>query len=260
MHSFNVASFTAQDFVKCENWQAQFKAYINDRGLFPGPTPPGYREVFIKKQPGVLLPEDFAELLVTRARQAEELLKAAKGNAPHAVSDVSMSAGALATWMQGQQAMLHDAISFAVVESRRNSARPVYHNHGNHRGPVGCSTWRGRGGRGRGEPGCSRPLAERIYHQQLKTAKNAENQKAAKRWINKKRKDEKGGEILLGNANGVVNGAIDLTAHDQMEEAQPEVQAVAEADAAVCQAEEIEYIDNLVDNLTFEDNGMNMAG
>ncbi|KAJ7191017.1 hypothetical protein GGX14DRAFT_407547 [Mycena pura] len=125
---FNVASFSAADYVACEAYATKLLACVNGRGPYPGLPPPGYREVFKRKQPYAPLPEEFMDAIGARGNQAGQP-EPAQNTAP----EVVLSTGALATLMKGQHELLQSVMHAALAETHRYAPR-VYRNQGYHRG------------------------------------------------------------------------------------------------------------------------------
>ncbi|KAJ6529298.1 hypothetical protein B0H19DRAFT_1274338 [Mycena capillaripes] len=163
---FNIPSFSAQDYVKCEKYATALKLYINARGPNPGPTPSGYREVFVLKNPYAPIPEDFEG--AATARRAERASRAAG-------PDIVMTTEALHTFAN----LIREGRSAGFMPA------PIYHvhNHGNHRGPVACTT-RPEFNHARN---ANRSLADRIKRQNNDRGMGTRAARRRRNRLNKKR-------------------------------------------------------------------------
>ncbi|KAJ7205023.1 hypothetical protein GGX14DRAFT_569171 [Mycena pura] len=239
---FNVASFSAADHIVCEAYASKLIDCVNGRGPYPGLPPPGYREVFKRKQPYAPLPEEFLAAIGASGNHAGQP-KPAQTTAP----EVVLSTGALATLMKEQHKLLQTVMHTALAETHRYAPR-VYRDQGYHRGP-GASSFRHRFDRGNQRRG-GHSLAERVN-----TKPRGKRAGVAHR-RNRKNNDE----VMVPEAVPGVSDSVDTQPRVETPTEPVHNESVKLEDGEVNMGSNDE-IDSLFNDfgLDSEDSGMNMA-
>ncbi|KAJ6495130.1 hypothetical protein C8R45DRAFT_1094793 [Mycena sanguinolenta] len=139
MH-FNIASFSAGDYIRCEKYAETLLAYVNGNGPDPGPTPLGYREVYRLKCRHAPLPEQFESIIKIRQGEAASRRDAAE-SAPRLAhsADAMLSEGALGVLLRAHTGIIQEVVlASSMRRNYVNEPMPMapYQRGPYQRGPV----------------------------------------------------------------------------------------------------------------------------